>query len=113
MILRNLILATVLVGCGREPHIVEKYVEVPTQPQPQPQPQPPGGGNGATTFSEMKVLVNKYCIACHTNSPFVKSEAQLKASTAKDRIWSRSMPPANAGTPLPDAERRKMLNFFQ
>ena len=100
----------VLASCGREPHVVTRYVENPTPPVVNPGT---GGGTSDVTYAEMQTLLVEYCVACHSNSPFMQSEGQLLSSSAKDRVWSRTMPPSNAAKKLPENVRQKMLVFFQ
>jgi hypothetical protein len=112
--MRLLILILFFFGCGREdPHI--KYVNAPPTQTPPSQPPNPGNGGGSdqVTFAEMQGLLDTYCSQCHASSPFMQSEANLKRSTAKDRIWSRNMPPNNAANPLGESDRKRMLLFFQ
>jgi len=97
-------------SCGQEPRI--KYVAAPT---PTTQPPNPGGGgsDGEVSYQEMSGLLTTYCSQCHSSAPFMQDEANLRRSTAQDRIWSRNMPPANAQKELGAADRKKMLVFFQ
>jgi hypothetical protein len=110
--MRLLLGLVLLVGCGQEkPHI--KYVEAPPVETPT-QPTPGGGGTGDTvTYNEMQTLLDQYCSQCHSSAPFMQNEANLRRSTAQDRIWSRNMPPANAANELGKDDRKKMLLFFQ
>jgi hypothetical protein len=88
-------------------------VNAPPTQTPPSQPPSPGGGDDKVSFSEMQGLLDTYCSQCHANSPFMQGEANLKRSTAKDRIWSRNMPPNNAANQLGEADRKRMLLFFQ
>ena len=112
--MKLLLLFLLAFGCGQE-KVETRYVEVPVeQPDPDPDPDPdPGGGGTTVSFTEMQDLLDTYCSQCHASSPFMQNEANLRRSTAKDRIWSRNMPPNNAATELGEADRRKMLIFFQ
>ena len=100
-----------LSSCGSDTHVIEKYKEVP-QPPPPPPGVDPGRDDGELNFTQMKVYLDKYCLACHATAPFMQSEQALRASSAEDQIWTERMPPSNAPTPLPDKERGIMLNFF-
>jgi hypothetical protein len=106
------ILLLFMISCGQEkPHI--KYVEAPPVQQP-PNAQPnPGSGSDDVTYTEMQRLLDTYCSQCHSSAPFMQSEANLRRSSAKDRIWSRNMPPNNAQTELGETDRKKMILFFQ
>ena len=102
---------SLLFSCGRDTHVIEKYKEIPQEPPPVTDDKDPGG-DVRLSFAEMQTYLDTYCIACHATAPFVQSEAALRASSAEDQIWTKRMPPSNAGTPLPDKERSEMLNFF-
>lgn len=102
--MKRILLALLLIGCGTDVQTVE--------PTPTPGPGPgPIPGNDKTTFQEITQLHQTYCIQCHANSGFVRSESLLKASTAKQRVQNGSMPPPN-GPRMGDADRQKYLNFF-
>ena len=96
-------------GCGDR--VVEKEVpQQPTSPNPSPTNTP---GGEKPTYAEMKTLLTEFCSACHSTAQFYNGgEAALRSSRARDYIWSRRMPPANAQKALPDAVRTQMLTFF-
>ena len=98
-------------GCGSDTHVVEKYQEVPPADDPPIIDDPqPGDKIG---YEQMRLYLDEYCVVCHSTSPFITDgEAALRNSTAKDQIFSKRMPPANAPKKLGDKERSIMLNFF-
>ena len=104
--MRIVLLALLVLACGRDPHVVEKYKDNPDPP--------PGGDPGGEqlTYGEMQALLNNYCQACHSTAGFMQSEAALRSSGVKDQLWSRRMPPSNAPKQLPDKERADMISFF-
>lgn len=105
-----LLIASVM-GCGRDTHVVEKYQEVPDgDPPPIIDDPQPGDKIG---YEQMRLYLDEYCVVCHATAPFItEGEAALRNSTAKDQIFSKRMPPANAPKKLADKERAIMLNFF-
>ena len=94
----------VLSGCGGEEDtvVVEKYKDPPDLPDP-------GPGDGKPTYAQMQLLLTEWCEACHATAQFMQSESALRASDAKEQIWSDRMP-KNATLP-PDVKNR-MLAFF-
>ena len=105
-----------LAGCGRD--VVRKvYFPVDTGTPPPSgggtttPPPPSGGGSDAPTYQETQALLNTHCLRCHASAAFMGSEKGLLASSAKERVWSKSMPPNQDD--LPDEERKKILAFFQ
>lgn len=111
--MRKIILAFVILAmnsCGQE-HIVDKPVEQPI-PSPTKTPQP-GTGGERIGYQEMQGYLVTYCQTCHASAQFMSSEAALRASQAKNYLWSRRMPPSNAPKALPDNTRQVMLSFFQ
>ena len=105
--MRLFILIFLVFGCGREPHVVEKYPDTPNQPPPDDD-----NNTGDLSYGEMQALLNNYCAACHSTAGFMQSEAALRNSGVKDQLWSRRMPPSNAPKQLPDKERSDMISFF-
>ena len=96
-------IALLVSPCG-----TDKVVE---EPPPSPGPGPGPGPSPGTSWAEMERLHAEYCIQCHANSGFVRNEAALKASSAKQRVQNGSMPPPN-GPVMPQEERQLYLNFF-
>ena len=66
--------------------------------------------NEKPSFSRIQEIHRQYCIQCHANSSFVKSEELLKASTAKQRVINKSMP--QRPVVMPEAVRNEYLGFF-
>ena len=90
------LLALLLISCG-------------TDKESAPGPGP-GPDNGKTSWQRVSQIHDQYCIQCHSNSSFIRSEALLKASTAKQRVNNGNMP--QAPITMPDSVRREYLNFF-
>ncbi len=80
-------------------------------PDPIPQPTPKPGTGSGTSFAEAQSIMQEYCAECHANAGFLKTEAALKASSAKARVQNSSMPPPYAN-PMGAAEKQKFLGFF-
>lgn len=100
-------------GCGRD-IVRTKYVPVPTGDSGGgggPVDRPPAPNGDKPSYGETQALLNNYCLKCHANAAFMESEKGLLASQAKQRVWNKSMPPNQ--NDLPDAEREKILAFFQ
>lgn len=93
-----------LIACGSDE-------TVNNTPAPKPDPGGPPGGDGKITYSDMEVLHDKYCIACHATG-FTESEAALRGSSAKTRVQNKSMPPPNAPVKMSDKDRELYLSFF-
>jgi hypothetical protein len=113
--MKYLIMIIFIVGCGQD-HVVEKYPEQPLPaPNPTPTPTPsgtPDPGGTKLGYQQMQAQLVTYCQSCHASAQFMSGEAALKASKAKDYLWSRRMPPSNSPKALPDNVRTQMLSFF-
>ena len=102
-----ILIAFLLAGCGGQDTVMEKPV-----PQTPPAPPPIGGGGGETGYAQMSGFMVQYCNQCHSTAAFMQSERGLRSSSTLARLTNKSMPTANARTPLPDNVRVRMINFF-
>lgn len=99
----------IMIACGQE-HIFDKPVPAPTAV---PTPTPTPGGTGEKIgYQEMQGYLVTYCQSCHSSAQFMSGETALRASQAKNYLWSRRMPPPNSPKALPDNTRALMLSFF-
>jgi len=108
--MKKILIIAMLMGCGSGE---TKVVRVPSDPpaeQPPPPVPPPRGGK--TSFNEARQIIGTYCESCHTNSPWLRDPASLKASGARARTQNNSMPPNNSPVKMGNAARQRLLNFF-
>jgi len=66
--------------------------------------------NQKPSFARIQQLHDQYCVQCHANSGFLRSEDALKSSTAKQRVLNKNMP--QRPVVMPDAARAEYLSFF-
>ena len=100
--MKFLYLFIILVGCGYDDD-GDEYIP----PAPPPIVIPP---EDKPDWVEMQALLEKNCVSCHRNDPFIQSAEALKGSRAGARLQNGSMPPnPDAITPL---DRAKMIAFF-
>jgi mono/diheme cytochrome c family protein len=92
-------------SCGAP--VAEKEPEPAPQPKPSPSPNP----GGKTSFAEAQAIMQTYCSECHAAAGFTKSEAGLKASSAKARVQNSTMPPPYAEQ-MSAADKGEFLGFF-
>lgn len=100
----RLLLLLLLMSCG--PNQATN-----NRPAPIENPDDDDDDDGEITYEDMEALHNKYCVSCHPTG-FTDSERALRASSAKQRVQNKSMPPPNAPTRMGDADREKYLSFF-
>lgn len=98
-----------MVGCGQD-HVVEKTPDPVPLPTPTPTGTPAPGDK--LSYQQVQAHLVTYCQSCHASAQFMSGEAALRASRAKDYLWSRRMPPSNAPKALPDNVRTQMISFF-
>ena len=99
--LRIIIMSIALIGCGTNT-TKEVYKDLPDNPN-----APPGGFN----YASMELLIQEYCIGCHGNADFIRSEDALRDSAAFDKLFNEKMPPSGAKE-LPKTLREDALNFL-
>jgi len=108
--MRRFLLALMLVaGCGQD-HVVDKPTPVPVPAPVPPGPTPDPGTK--PSYQKVAGYLNTYCAQCHASATFMTSEAALRASGVKNQLYSKRMPPANAGKVLPENVRAEVLLFF-
>ena len=101
----RLLFLLLLASCGIEPsecRVVES--------------QAPGGNGDQLEqrfIVEIKPLTDRFCLACHSNAPFLQSGSAFKASSSQSRIQSGNMPQVGSSQASSfDAQSRaKLLNF--
>ena len=92
-------------SCGAP--VAEKEPEPVPQPKPLPSPSP----GGKTSFADAQAIMQSYCSECHAAAGFTKSEAGLRASSAKARVQNSTMPPPYAEQ-MSAADKAEFLGFF-
>jgi len=100
-------------SCGER--VVEKTSDNPS-PGPGTDPGTDPGDDPDTgtkiSYQKMQTYLANYCQSCHATAQFMQGENALRASQAKNYLWSKKMPPSNAPKALPDNVRTEMLTFF-
>jgi hypothetical protein len=73
-----------------------------------PPPIPP-----SKAFGQVTALTNQFCLKCHLNSGFLKTENQWRASDARARLTARTMPQvgSNEAKVLSDKDRSFLISF--
>jgi len=105
-----LLVCALLGGCGAETeNSAAPVAETPVVTDPGNPGDPAPAKIG---YQQMQADISIYCVSCHANDPFVKSESGLRASAAKLRLTNKTMPPSFAPKGLPDNIRTEMLTFF-
>ena len=105
--MKRLLPFLLLIGCGGTP----QQPQSDPVPIPQPTGTPPPNPGGKTSFAEAQGIMKEYCAECHANAGFTKSEAALRASSAKSRVQNSTMPPPYAN-PIDATDKAKFMNFF-
>lgn len=100
------IISLVFVSCGGS----GEDITLPTK-APVKVPEGPVEGDKAT-FVEAQVIMEEYCGACHSNSPWMTNELGLKNSSVRSRTLNETMPPSSAEPRMPDDKRQRLLSFF-
>lgn len=104
-----MLLLMFLTACGQN-KTIEKTIPGPAPVDPGPvDPIDPGE---AISYQKMQGFMVSYCQSCHASAAFMQSESALRASQVKANLWSKRMPPTNAGKALPDNVRTQMVSFF-
>ncbi len=107
-----MLLLLFLTACGQNKTIEKNVPGPPVVVDPGTDPGTDPDPADAISYQKMQGLMVSYCQSCHASASFMQSESALRASQAKAYLWSKRMPPANAGKALPDNIRTQMVSFF-
>lgn len=85
MIVKMIIVAILLAGCGSDYEEPSPTPSPSPTPGPGPQPQPVG-------FDVISPLLDQYCSQCHQGQGFMVSETAYRNSRSAELIFNRDMP---------------------
>ena len=98
-----LLVSFVLFSCGKETVVKQEYLDPPKKP--------PVDNVDEFSYQDFRSAIDTYCIGCHQNSNFIKSEQDLRNSQVYEQLFNDNMPPEGARQ-LPEELKDEMLNFL-